>query len=393
MRQCQSGQPVLSSPKITLIVPLLIVLLCGLLHVRSVWADDDEQPPAPTGPASAFVQVQSLKRETLVPTIRTYGQAIADPTRTLSVTTQTGGQVTQLMVEAGQWVHKGQKLLVLTLDPKTRLAYQKAQTQLNVAEQDLKQKQYLFARQMATKQELVLAGQAVSDARKTLLAQRKLGAGEAVHVIRANEDALILTMPVSVGTLVSPGGLLVTMSSRHALLLRLGIEPEDARRVTSGMTVRYTPVFKRVVDHQPQRSARVLRVDGQINPATRLLDVVAQPERMTGPDGSAASDDLIAGMTVMAQIELPSQTGLVVPTDAVLDIAHSHAHLFVVKDGHALSVPVHPELRVGEHTLVAPVKPGSLQVGDEIVVVGQYVLTPGMGVRTASPSDGTGTGQ
>ncbi|ANJ66288.1 hypothetical protein A9404_01860 [Halothiobacillus diazotrophicus] len=387
MRQFLSGQPVLStSLTLTLIAPLLI----GLMFVRSACADDDEQPPTPAG-LTALVQVQPLARETLVPTIRAYGQAIADPTRTLSVTTQTGGQVTQLMVEAGQWVHKGQKLLVLTLDPKARLAYQKAQTQLNVAEQDLHQKQYLFARQMATKQEVVLARQAVTDARKTLMAQRKLGAGEAVHVIRASEDALILTMPVSVGALVPPGGVLATMSARHALLLRLGIEPEDAPRVAAGMTVTFAPVFTRVVDHHPQRTAKVVRVDGRINPATRLLDVVARPDGSSGTE--VASGDLIAGMTVMARIGLPSRTGLVVPTDAVLAIGKAQPHVFVIRAGHAASVSVRPELRVGDRTLVAPVTPGSLRVGDAIVVAGQYALKSDMAVRIASDASSNGIPQ
>lgn len=388
MRQFLSGQPVLStSLTLSLIAPLLI----GLMFVRSACADDDEQPPTPTGPVTALVQVQPLVRETLRPNIRTYGQVIADPTRTRSITTQTGGQVTQLMVEAGQWVHKGQKLLVLTLDPKARLVYQKAQTQLHVAEQDLQQKQYLFARQMATKQDLVLARQAVTDARKTLMAQRKLGADEAVHVIRASEDALILTMPAAVGVLVPPGGVLATMSARHALLLRLGIEPEDASRVAAGMTVTYAPVFTRGGNSPVQRTANVVRVDGQINPATRLLDVVARPDGSSGTEGG--SGDLIAGMTVMARIGLPSRTGLVVPTDAVLAIGKAQPHVFVIRAGHAASVSVRPELRVGDRTLVAPVTPGSLRVGDAIVVAGQYALKSDMAVRIASDAVLNGTSQ
>ena len=366
--------------------------LCVVVSLLSAIAPSRAAEPT----VSALVQVQPLVRKTLTPTIQTYGQVIADPTKTLSVTTQAGGQVTQLMVEAGQWVHKGQKLLVLTLDPKARLNYQKAQTQLTVAEQDLRQKQYLFARQMATKQDVVLARQAVSDARKTMLAQKKIGSNEPVHVIKANEDALVLNIPVSVGSLVPPGGALVSMSSRHALLLRLGIEPEDARRVASGMAVKFAPVFNRASDHHPARMARVVRVDGQINPATRLLDVVARPDRSPQSGmkaGDEAPGDLIAGMTVMARLDLPSGTGLVVPTDAVLDTGNDAAHIFVVQEGHAVSVPVRTGITVGGLTIIEPVKPGALQVGDSIVVVGQYPLQPGMAVRIQPLSPTTGAPQ
>jgi RND family efflux transporter MFP subunit len=371
---------------------LPVACLCVVVSLLSTIAPSRAAEPT----VSALVQVQPLVRKTLTPTIQTYGQVIADPTKTLSVTTQAGGQVTQLMVEAGQWVHKGQKLLVLTLNPKARLDYQKAQTQLTVAEQDLHQKQYLFARQMATKQEIVLARQAVSDARKTVRAQEKIGSNEPVHVILASEDALVLNIPVSVGSLVPPGGALLSMSSRHALLLRLGIEPEDARRVSSGMAVTFTPVFAKSDGQNIPDKAAVVRVDGQINPATRLLDVVARPDLSslsgTNTEGAATSD-LISGMTVSARIDLPAQIGFAVPIDAVLDVGNDGAHVFVVHDGHAVSVPVRVGVSVGSMTLVEPVDTGALHVGDSIVVVGQYPLQPGMAVRIQSRSPTAGAPQ
>jgi RND family efflux transporter MFP subunit len=375
---------------------LPLVLLCGLiasLGMTGAALADNSSSVQASAQISALVQIQPLARKTLTPTIQTYGQVIADPTKTLSVTTQAGGQVTQLMVEAGQWVHKGQKLLELTLDPKARLDYQKAQTQLTVAEQDLRQTQYLFARQLATKQDVALARQAVSDARKTGQAQRKIGSNQTVHVIRASEDALVLHIPVSVGSLVPPGGALVSMSSRHTLLLRLGIEPEDARRVASGMAVKFVPVFNRASDHQSDRMARVVRVDGQINPTTRLLDVVARPDSSPQSGvkaGETSPGDLIAGMTVKARLDLPSRTGLVAPTDSVLDHGSDQTHVYLVKDGHAESVPIRTEITVGGMTMIEPVKPGTLHTGDSIVVVGQYSLQPGMAVRIQSSGKTTG---
>lgn len=376
-----------------LVSPVILPVVLWLGFVGSLGSPSATWAADPPSAISAQVQVLPLARKTLTPTIQTYGQVIADPTKTLSMTTQVGGQVTQLMVEAGQWVHQGQKLLVLTLDPKARLDYQKARTQLMVAEQDLQQKQYLFARQMATKQAVVLARKAVSDARKTVRAQEKIGSNVPVQTIRASEDGLVLTMPVSVGTLVPPGGVLLSLSSRHALLLRLGIEPEDAPRVARGMAVTFDPVFSKRGERKLTGRATVVRVDGQINPATRLLDVVARPTAASMSEtaaGRSAAGGLIAGMTLVARIALPPQTGFVVPTDAVLDSGPQGPHVFVVHGGRAVAVAVHTGSTVGGQTLVEPVTSGALRVGDSLVVVGQYPLQPGMAVRIQSSGSTTG---
>lgn len=369
-----SGRPLL---------PVLFFMLCvSGLNPLAARAD--------SVPVSALVQVQSLARQTLTPQIQTYGQVIADPTKTRSVTTQVGGQVTQLLVEPGQWVHRGQKLLILTLDPKASLAYQKAQSQWTVAKQVFRQKQYLYARQMATQQDVVQAKQAMIDAQKTVQALQKMGSNRAAHTLTAPEDALVLNIPVSIGSLVPPGGVLMALSSRHALLLRLGVEPEDAGRLQAGMKVTYHPVFGQSHRTEQSAAARIVRVNGQINPATRLLDVIARPENTAQQGASETPSPLIAGMTVTAQIDLPAQTGFVVPADAVLSRTHKGDYVYVVDTGHARQVPVQLGVTVGGQTVITPVKTNALHVGDSLVVVGQYPLRPGMAVRVQPNPQATG---
>lgn len=332
----------------------------------------------------AAVSVQVVQKQSLTPSLSAYGQVIFDPTHTQSRTTQTGGQVRQVLVEAGEQVQKGQPLLVLQTDPNANLLFEQAQSQRVVLQQDLTQKQYLFARQMATHQEVVSAEQALKDATQRINTLQKMGSNQPIQTIVATEAALVMTVPVSVGSMVAPGGALLTLSARQALLLRFGIEPENAALIEPGTLIHFRSVFAA----QGAHIARVMRVDGQINPATRLLDVIAKPE--ASPE--APNIALIAGTTLEGQIALPAQQGLTVPTDAV--VLNAGAPLvFKIQSKSATTphpiaraVPVRVRLRVGNTALVEPLVAGALEAGDALVIQGQYALQDGMAVRLVPAS-------
>jgi RND family efflux transporter MFP subunit len=336
--------------------------------------------PAADAPAvGAVVSVQILTTQSLTPSIAAYGQVIADPTHTQSLTTQTGGQVSRVLVEAGQRVTQGQPLLVIQTDPKARLAFTQALSQQVVLQQDLTQKRYLFKRQMATHQDVASAEQAVFDATQRIKTLKTIGSDKSNQTILATEDALVLTVPAQVGSVVAPGGALLTLSARQALLLRFGIEPEDASLIEPGTVIHFQSVFA----PQGLQTATVVRVDGQINPATRLLDVIAKPDTV--------NLSLITGTTLQGTIALPAKQGFVVPIDAVV-LGSDSPQVFCIKSNpnHKLSVqsspiahavPVRVLLRVGKSALIEPMTAGALQTNDAIVIQGQYVLQEGMAVR------------
>jgi RND family efflux transporter MFP subunit len=348
-------------------------LSAGLSLALPVWAAET----APAAAVRATVSVQTLRVQSLAPSIPVYGQVIADPTHTQSLATQTGGLVSRVLVEAGQRVKKGQPLLMLQTDPNANLAFEQAVSQRVVLEQDLTQKRYLFARQMATQQDVVSAEQALKAAAQRVKTLAQIGSNQATQTLAATEDGLVIAVPVQVGSMVAPGGSLLSLSAQQAMLLRFGVEPEDAARIEPGMAVTFHSVFA----PKSQASASVVRVDGQINPATRLLDVMAQPA-----DRQAR---FIAGTTLQGEIILPAMQGLTVPIDAVVQ-AGSALGVFRLADrgaadkttdSKAIWVPIKLLLRVGQAALVAPVTAGALHEGDEIVTQGQYVLQDGMAVR------------
>jgi len=369
----------------------LIGLMAGLgiatLSLTGFVRDARADPVAATAQPAvrALVSVQTLQVQSLTPSISAYGQVIADPTHAQSMTTQTGGQVRQVLVEAGERVQKGQPLLVLQTDPNANFRFEQALSQRVVLAQDLTQKRYLFARQMATHQEVVSAEQALKDAMQRIQTLQKMGSNQLIQTIVAPEAALVMTVPASLGSVVAPGGTLLTLSARQALLLRFGIEPEDAALIEPGMPIHFRSVF---AAHEWQM-ARVMRVDGQINPATRLLDVIAKPE--------TASQGLIAGTTLEGQIMLPAQQGWVVPINAVVlntgrpvvfkIESKSAAESGSIESGSiAKAVPVNVRLRVDHAALIEPLERGALAVDDLIVIDGQYGVQNDMAVRILAAS-------
>ncbi len=329
----------------------------------------------------ASVSVESLSVQSLTPSLSAYGQVIADPTHTQSLSTQTGGQVRRVLVEAGQRVTKNQPLLVIQTDPNANLAYAQALSQRVVLQQDLTQKRYLFARQMATHQEVVSAEQALKDAVQRIKTLEKIGSNQATQTVVASEDALVMTVPAPVGSMVAPGGALLTLSAQQALLLRFGIEPEDAARIVPGTPI----IFHSVFAPHGLEQATVVRVDGQINPATRLLDVIAKPD--------AASANFITGTPLQGDIRLPALQGFVVPIDAVV-LNSGVPTIFRVEQTHAdakaIAVPIRVALRVGQNALIEPRVAGALHAHDAIVIQGQYVLQDGMTVQVepkAAPAE------
>ncbi len=365
--------------------PIFLGLLAGLAVALPVMAAD-------TAPAvRATVSVQTLVMQSLAPSIPVYGQVMADPTHTQSLSTQTGGLVSRVMVEAGQRVNKGQPLLMIQTDPNATLAFEQAISQRVVLQQDLTQKRYLFARQMATQQDVIQAEQALKAATVRIKTLEKIGSNQSVQTINAAEEGLVIAVPVQVGSVVAPGGALLSLSAQRAMLLRFGVEPEDAARIAPGMAVRFHSVFA------PERlaDATVVRVDGQINPATRLLDVMAQP--------SDAQSRYIAGTTLQGEIMLPAMDGLTVPIDAVVhqgDVlgvfrladrsAADSTAAAKTTDGKAIWVPIKLLLRVGQSALIAPLAGDALRAGDAVVTQGQYVLQDGMAVRVVPAQIATG---
>ena len=344
--------------KRTIALPLLLLLLTSMSP--AVRAD---------AKLSVLVKTVALASHTLVATLTGYGTVLPDPDKVVSVNLPHAGQVTKLWVSQGQVVTRGMPLLELDTDPAARMKYIQAKAAVDYARSEVQRVKQMLAEQLATKSQLAGARKALADALAVLNAEKKLGTGRTHDIIRAPFNGIVSALQVAQGQRIQAGTTALNLARRNALLIPLGVEPEDAARVRPGMTVELTPVF------DPRRAilAKVDEVNGMINPATLLVNVVV---RLHGPQ----TKDLLLGMRVKGAIITTTERALAVPRSAILRDRRG-AYLFVVQNGRARRVNVQTGL---EYRGLVAVQ-GPLQAGERVVVLGNYELRDGTAVRETGP--------
>jgi RND family efflux transporter MFP subunit len=224
----------------------------------------------------------------------------------------------------------------------------------------------LATQQLATQSQVAAARKALTDAQASLAAQRNLGAGMSRQTITAPYDAVVTSIAVQQGDRVSSGASVMQLMKPGGLQVLLGVEPEEASRVRTGMSIRLVPVF----GNGGVVTAKVSKVFGLINPQTRLVDVAAQL--------SASTVKVLSGMQMRGTIDLGGQPSWVVSRSAVLRDDQG-AYVFQVQDSHAKRIDV--TTGIENNGLIAV--SGRLDNKLKVVVLGNYELKVGMTVREA----------
>jgi membrane fusion protein, multidrug efflux system len=173
---------------------------------------------------------------------------------------------------------------------------------------------------------------------------------------------------VELGDRVQPNTTVLKLARTDRVQVTVGLQPEDAARVQTGMAAEVVPVFA-----PDSRLSGVVRgATGTINPATKRLDVWVELV--------AAEQELVPGTAVSVEIVLDQHTGWVVPRDAVLRDGKGD-YIFQVTGGKAERVPVKTGIETDKYTEII----GPIDTKRPIVTVGNYELQDGMAVREGAP--------
>ncbi|MCU1334412.1 MAG: efflux transporter periplasmic adaptor subunit, partial [Candidatus Angelobacter sp.] len=252
-------------------------------------------------------------------------------------------------------------------------AYEQAQSAVKLARQEQSRTARLLAQQLATRDQQAQADKAVGDAQAALTALEQENGGKPRQTITAPFDGVVGAIPVAQGDRVQPGVALVTVTRAGGLVITVGIEPAQRRRLKLGQAATLESLdagLNAGPDGAPEPAlhGKLVRIDKALNPKTRLVDADIVP------DGGA--DEPLQGQAFRAAIEVGQVPGWLLPRDAVLDDTQG-AYLFQVAGGKAVRVGVK---RIGgdDRTTVVegPVDPARL-----MVTVGNYQLGDGMAVR------------
>lgn len=333
---------------------LYTVLLTAL--AGTAWAA--EQAP------SVLVTTTNLQRGQLPRTVSAYGTVEADPSAKRAIMATASATVAQIYVRLGQMVDKGAPLLQMVPNPQTQADYARARSALSAANAQLQHTRELLSQYLATKQQLVDAEKAQSDARVALDAFQSQGAGGA-KIFTAPFRATVTKIDANTGMFVAEGAALLELAPPSALVLRVGIVPSEANAIAAGNPAKIKPLGS---NHD--LASHVLLRGAVVNPGDGLVPVeVAIP-----------SNTLLPGETATATISTNSVSGFVVPHTAVLINDQGQTYVVQVSHGKAVLVTVRVLNEAGGRNVIA----GKLDLKAPVVLSGARQLQNAMNVRLSS---------
>jgi len=320
----------------------------------------------------AVVYCAPVREGAITKTITAYGTVIPSPgaVKTLSLPYQS--QITDVYVNEGQTVKKGDRLLRIAPGPDAVLALKEARLENEAAKKELGLVTQRFSLKLATNQDMTAAKKALDQAGVRLkhLEDQGIAVERFVTAFFDNlpepaSELIVKRVFAGRGAVVPPGSPLLEIVAQNGREVRLGVEPEDISLIQAGQETAISFVNR---PDAASVTGKVRAVSRMVNPATRLLDVfISLPSNL-----SAMLNEYARGV-----IRVSSKKGLLVPRSAVLPEGKGHV-VFTVRGGLAKKHIVKAGLE--EHGEVE-ISGGGISRGDMAVVLGNYELTDGMAVR------------
>ena len=297
--------------------------------VLSMSSCSTEQPTNVSAAESVRdVSVLVVQQENIPDVLQAAGTVRAAETSDLA--SQMMGNIVEMKVQEGDWVHRGQVLAVLdesqpraAVDRATaaELAAQQqlvaAETDLALAESTLKRTQYLYEQKVVSQQEFedVKARQeadlARSDVAKAGLAQARAALKEArtsldYTRIRAPFNGIVTHRKADSGALASPGMPIFTVEDTRRYRLEVAVNENDVRYAGAGEKV---SIAVEAIGEAALKG-KVVQIVPAADPASRAflvkIDLPADPRLRSGLFGRA---EFYRGM----------QQTLLIPRSAVVE--------------------------------------------------------------------------
>ncbi|HET9834816.1 MAG TPA: efflux RND transporter periplasmic adaptor subunit [Rhodanobacteraceae bacterium] len=324
-----------------------------------------------TAQAPVAVQTAMPARQAFHSYVEAYGTLSGDTRRAQALTLPQAGQIVAAEVTPGRRVRKGQPLLRIATDPNTVSAYQQAVSTVSQARAELTRTQRLHDEKLATNSQLDAARKALADAQSALAAQAKLGGAQAFTTLEAPADGVVTALDVQLGERVAAGAKLIEFTPQGGLAALLGVEPQQAVRIHSGMVASLTAVYGNTA-----LQGNVVSVADAVDPQSHLVEVLAT---VNDPAGLAAGSAL-SGKIAVAQFQ-----AWAVPRDALLN-DQAGDYLLQIEHGKAQRVDVRIVSPAGDPVGVD----GKLDAHAPVITLGAYELSDGDAVKAQK---GVGTNQ
>ena len=311
----------------------------------------------------AAVQLASVASRDFNDVVVAYGVVESPAATARAVSVQVESLLTQLQVEQGEAVKRGQALARLAPSATTLLEAQRAERDAQAAQAELQRVEHLRAQALATESEL-------QAARATAASAAALRASLAARVGPAG--GLELTAPVSgvidgltarVGEILAAGSVVVRILEPASPLVRLGVEPAALAGLAQGAVVQLADLRG-----QDAGSGRIVGIDQRVDPQSGLAGLLV---RAPGALAVASGTRVRARIIRATHRQVPG-----VPRSAVQRDG-ADTYVFVADAGKAQRRVVHLGYDDGDAVEITE----GLQPGESVVVLGNNELTDGMAIH------------
>jgi len=321
------------------------LLLCTFFTLLLAACKSDQEAPLQTEQDLPPLKVSVAIAEEIKPLRQTQVMATVEAAQSASIAARISGNITDLPVQLGSRVKKGDTLIVISAD-EIRAKLNQAGAQLDQARRNLKREQNLLKKNAATPESV-----------KTLEEQTKIA--EAAYreaqtmldytTIKAPFDGTITAKPASIGDLATPGRTLLRLESESSLQVIADIPEALVLHLAIG-------------DQLPvEIEAAAVEVNGSIIEIAPTADPASRtaPVKLRIP----ISENVRSGQ--FARVSLPGSTGtaIMIPAAAVKPFGQLK-RVFLV-DGDILRLQL---IKTGEQIDAQVEVLSGVSAGDRVVV-------------------------
>lgn len=304
--------------------------------------------------AKTPVQAYVVKPTNLADEVAATGSVLAD--EAVVIKSEISGKITSLNIREGQPVRRGQVLFSINAD-EIQADLRKQEYNIKLYRDQERRQRVLLDKEYISAQEYEQTNNQLLTAQAEL---QSLRANLAKAYVRAPFDGVLGLTTATVGTYVSPGTEITTLSRIRPVKIDFAVPGRFASNVRVGDVVTVTDEAT-----NKKYEAKVYAIDPQIDPVSRTQPVRARYAN--------TKDELRPGSFVKVNLQLGESTdALQVPTEAVIPEASGYT-VFTVKGGKAVSTKVKIGIRSEK---VIQITDG-LAVGDTVIRTGILQLKPG----------------
>ncbi|MBT9395286.1 efflux RND transporter periplasmic adaptor subunit [Hymenobacter sp. NST-14] len=313
--------------------------------------------PAQAGPALP-VEVYVVQATNLADAVAATGSVLAE--ESVVIKSEVAGKITRLNLREGQPVRQGQVLVTIN-SAEIQAALRKQEYNIKLYRDQEKRQRTLLDKEYISAQEYEQANN------QLLTAQADLGALRATlakSTIRAPFDGVLGLTTATVGTYVSPGTDITTLSKVKPVKIEFAVPGRFARLVKLSDPITITDEAS-----NQKFKAKVYALDPQIDPVSRTQTVRARYAN--------TRNELRPGAFVKVNLELgETQGALQVPTESVVPEAAGYS-VYTVKNGKMEPRKIKIGMRSDKLIQVTD----GLAVGDSVIRTGILQVKPGDAVR------------